>query len=145
MPRMTFVVVLLCLAGGAPAQTLYHCRTHGVSSYQQSPCPASSRMVSSMQTIPEPVPTESQRRMRAEQAVQDRAESAFLSHSAGTDAGTANGSKRAHAATHRLPQRSACQDARATRTAALEVVGLKRTYDMLQRLDQTVADACRHG
>jgi hypothetical protein len=143
MPRMTFVVVLLCLTGLAHAQTLYQCRAHGISSYQQSPCPETSRTVNSFETIPEPAPTESQRRARVEQAEQDRAESAFLSHSAGTDRGPANARNPTRRPASRRPtQRSACQEARTTRSASLKAVGLNRTYDMLHNLDQSVYDAC---
>src|SRR6476620_1368058 len=102
MTRMTFVVALLWLTGVAHAQTLYHCRADGISSYQQSPCPASARMVSSIETIPEPAPTESQQRARAQQAEQGRIESAFLSHSAGTDA-AASRPNRARKATRGVP------------------------------------------
>ena len=142
---MMFVVVLLCLGGMARAQTLYHCRSHGVSSYQQSPCPASSRMVGSMETVPEPAPSDSQRRARIEQAEQDRAESAFLSHSAGTDYGSQQIRSRARRVSVRPPQRNACQDARTAQSTALKALGLKRTYGELQSLDQAVAAACRHG
>lgn len=143
MPRMTVVAMLLCVTGAGNAQTLYHCRAHGISSYQQSPCPASTRMVSSIETIPEPAPTESQRRARIEQADQDRAESAFLSHSAGTDRASAITRIPTRRLASRSPtQRSACQEARATRSASLKAVGLNRTYDMLHNLDQSVYDAC---
>ena len=145
MPRMTFVVMLLCLTGIAHAQTLYHCRAHGISSYQQSPCAASARMVSSFETTPEPAPTESQQRARIKQAEQDRAGSAFLSHSAGTDGSLSNRPQRPRKVTRHSPQRSACQEARSARQAALESIGLDRTYDLRHNLDQSVAAACRRG
>lgn len=102
-------------------------------------------MVSSIETIAEPAPTESQRRARIEQAEQGRVESAFLSHSAGTDAGSSSRPDRARKVIRHLPKRSACQEARAARNAALEALGLNRTYDMLRNLDQSVADACRRS
>jgi hypothetical protein len=145
MPRMMFVVMLLCEAGAAHAQTLYHCRAHGVSSYQQSPCPSSSRTVSSIETNPEPAPTESQRRAQVAQAEQDRAESAFLSHSAGTDSRPANNRSAVRRTSWRSPQRSACQEARAARSASLKAVGLNRTYDMLRNLDESVTEACKRS
>ena len=40
-------------------------------------------------------------------------------------------------------KRAACQTARATRESTLAVVGLNRTYDLLQRLDSMVRDACK--
>lgn len=40
-------------------------------------------------------------------------------------------------------KRAACQRARATRESALAAVGLNRTYDLLQRLDSMVRDACK--
>lgn len=144
MPRTMLVFVLLCLGGMAHARTLYHCRAHGISSYQQSPCPSSSRLVDSMETVPEAAPSESQRRDRMEQVEEDRAESAFLSRSAGTDFRSTT-VRSARSAAGRQPQRNACQEARTARNAALKALGLKRTYDMLQSLDQSVANACRHG
>ena len=145
MPRPVFVFVLLCLGGMAHAQTLYHCRAHGVSSYQQSPCPASSRLVDSMQTVPEAAPSESQRRARIEQAEQDRAESAFLSHSAGTDYGATTSRSRTRSVSGRTTPRNACQEARTAKAAALKALGLNRSYDMLRSLDQSVANACLRG
>jgi hypothetical protein len=142
---MVFVSVLLCLGGMARAQTLYHCRAQGVSSYQQSPCPASSRMVGSVETAPEHAPSESQRRARIERAEEDRAESAFLSHSAGTDNGTTKSPGRKGRVSGRTSQRNACQEARTAKSTALKALGLKRSYDVLQSLDRSVADACRHG
>jgi hypothetical protein len=144
MPRMTFFVMLLCLAGVARAQTLYHCRAHGISSYQQSPCPASARMVSSIETIPEPALTESQQRALVKQGEQGRVESAFLSHSAGTDANPSSIPKRARRVSG-PPHRSACQEARTARKVAIEAAGLDRTYAMLHNLDQSVAVACRRS
>ena len=145
MPRMALVSILLSVAGMAQAQTLYRCRAHGVDSYQQSPCPGFSRMVGSIETVPEPEPTEMQRRARIEQAEQDRAESAFLSHSAGTDRGAAISRNPVRGTSRHLPQRRPCQEARATRNASLKAVGLNRTYDLLRNLDESVSEACRHG
>ena len=137
--------------GAADAQTLYKCASRTGNSYQQSPCAASSRLVESMVTVPEPRPTAAQLAEHARKAEQDRAESAFLSHLAGTDQipmpyrapryasrSTARGRRSSH-------DGDRCRLAKATRKTTMQAVGLGRTYDLLRRLDAEVSEACAHG
>ncbi|WP_159015842.1 hypothetical protein [Cognatiluteimonas profundi] len=149
MRRITLAVAL-CLAGTAHCQTLYRCVHGGIDSYQQSPCPPSSRTVSATEVAPEAPPTDVERRRRLDKAEQDRAESAFLSHQAGTD--QASVSRRS--ASHRLPRRQtsgrsrdgdSCEAARIASNAARKALGLGRTYNDLQRLDESVRAACSRG
>jgi hypothetical protein len=135
------MVVVLLLAGAADAQTLYKCVSKEMVSYQQTPCPPSARTVRSIQTAPEPPPTATQLAEQRRKAQQDRAESAFLSHLAGTDQPrSARVSPRRIAA--RDPRKSACDAAKKSREHTLRAVGLDRSLDLLRRLDDEVAEAC---
>jgi len=152
---MRRIATAACIAaafqlGTADAQTLYKCASRTGNSYQQSPCAASSRLVESMVTMPEPSPSAAQLAERARKAEQDRAESAFLSHLAGTDQiPTSYRAPRYARSTARVtrstPNGRDCQLAKATRKATLQAVGLSRTYDLLRRLDDEVGNACGHG
>jgi hypothetical protein len=145
MRRIAMVAVLL-LAGAADAQTLYKCVSRGMTSYQQTPCPPWARTVRSIQTVPEPPLTAAQRTEQRQKAQQDRTESAFLSHQAGTDQGRFR-----RVSTYRSPSttafrdkpKGACDAARSSREQTLRAVGLNRNIDLSRRLDDAVAEACR--
>lgn len=151
---MKSIFTAACLAAafqitGSQAQTLYKCASRAGNSYQQSPCAASSRMVESMVTVPEPPPSAAQTAQRLRKAEQDRAESAFLSHLAGTDqmASTSRAPRyeRSSGVARRATRSDECKLAKATRKATLQAVGLSRTYELLRRLDEDVSNACVHG
>jgi len=145
-------VAVTCIAavfqlGAAQSQTLYKCASRTGNSYQQSPCGASSRMLESMVTVPEPPPSAAQLAEQARKAEQDRAESAFLSHLAGTDQLSmpyrASRYRRASSAPARRDAHGDdCGLAKATRKSTLQAVGSSRTYELLRRLDDEVAKAC---
>ena len=152
---MRRIVTAACMAaafqlGAAHAQTLYKCTSRAGNSYQQTPCAAPSRMLESMVTAPEPAPSAAQLAERFRKAEQDRVESAFLSHLAGTDRSSipARGGRYVRSPS-RVARRDssgdACRLAKATRKATLQAVGLGRTYDLLRTLDEAVATACTGG
>jgi len=151
---MRRIAIATCIAatfqlGAADAQTLYKCASRTGNSYQQSPCAAASRLVESMVTMPEPGPSAAQLAERARKAEEDRAESAYLSHLAGTDQiAMSYRTPRYARSTARVGRGSRnddCRLARATRKATLQAVGLNRTYDLLRRLDDEVSKACGRG
>jgi hypothetical protein len=139
-------MAMLLLASTAHAQTLYKCVSKGVTSYQQTPCPLGSWTVRSFQTVPEPPPTPAQRAEQRRQAQQDRVESAFLSHLAGTDQPRSPRVSRdrspSRMATGDKPK-GACDSAKRSREHTLRAVGLDRNIDLSRRLDDDVAEACR--
>ena len=144
--RWIAMVVMLLLAGAGHGQTLYKCVSRDLTSYQQTPCPLSARTISSIQTVPEPPPTPAQRAERRLKAHEDRAESAFLSHLAGTDEPPfigASAYRRASRVATRGKQTSACNTAKKSRERTLRAVGLNRNLDLLRRLDDNVAEACQ--
>lgn len=152
---MRWIAIAVCVAascqiGAARGQTLYECASRAGHSYQQSPCPPSARTVRSMATVPEPPPSAAQLAARARKAEQDRAESEFLSHLAGTDivptSYRRNPRIRSSARNVRKsPQDDGCRLAKANRKTTLQAVGLSRNYDLLQRLDDEVRTACGGG
>lgn len=148
---MRRIVVIACIAaafppGTASAQTLYKCASRMGNSYQQAPCAASSRTLESMDIAPEPPPSADQLAQRQRKAEQDRAESAFLSHLAGTDQMPASYRPTRYARMPRVARSTTrsddCRLAKAARKTTLESVGLNRTYDLLRRLDEQVSKAC---
>lgn len=137
---VAMVAVLSC--GAVSAQSVQRCvAPNGTVSYQDAPCAAGSRTSGSWDARPEPAPTPEQLRQRELQRQQARAESDFLSRRAGTDR-LDRGSPRVA----RIPQdagKARCDAARAQRERTLDMVGLKRTFDLLRKLDEQVREACR--
>lgn len=132
------VLVLLC--GEVRAQSVHKCvGGDGAVSYQSGPCPAGSREAKSWQAPPDPPPDARRQRELEEKRRRDREESEYLSRRAGTD--RAPGAARSRTAS--TPTASACEAAKAQRQRTLDGIGLKRTYDLLTRLDEQVRQACR--
>lgn len=134
--------VLASVASVASANTVHKCiGPGGAVSYQDAPCAPGFREGGNWTADPEPAPTPAQMQARERRQQQDRAESDFLSRRAGTDR---SGGNRAQASrVIRSPAPSACEAARARRQKTLDNVGLKRTFDLLRKLDEQVRDACR--
>ena len=145
MRRIAIVIALLGI-GGANAQMLYQCAARAGNIYQQTPCPATTRTVRTMETSPEPPPTPEQLAERAQKLAQDRAESAFLSHQAGTDRlpTTMRGVRSLRRGSVVAGAVDQCSAAKTRRAHLLRSVGLDRTMELLSRLDDEVADACAH-
>jgi hypothetical protein len=161
--RWIAIAASLLLAGAADAQTLYKCVSGKSTSYQQAPCPRTARLVRSIETTPEPPLTAMQLAEQARKAKMDREESAFLSHLAGTDqtrtayrssrnrssgyGSSGYGSSGSRSANRFLaqrdPQRDGCSAAKVARDYALHAAGLGRTFELLRRLDDDVAEACK--
>ncbi|WP_342315479.1 DUF4124 domain-containing protein [Lysobacter sp. FW306-1B-D06B] len=128
-------------SASATAQTVYKCvDAGGKASYQSAPCDGRIHEAARWDAVPEPPPTAEQLRSRLLAREHDRAESEFLSRRAGT--ASARVARNGRATGGATPP-SACAAARETREQTLERVGLKRTYDLLSRLDEQVRKACR--
>src|SRR4249919_3995078 len=133
MRRIAFpCAIALLFASGADAKTLYKCVSRDGVSYQQTPCRTAARTVRTIETTPEPPPTPAELAALDRKARQDRAESALLSHLAGTDRlatvqrGSAPSNLRRHAG-NRSRNDTACQAAKVKREHTLQRVGLDRT------------------
>lgn len=145
MRRIALLVALLA-SGTAGAQTLYKCVSASATSYQQAPCPRTSRTARMFDVDPEPPLTAAERADDAARREQARVESAFLSHMAGTDQ-LDTGMRSSRRRRPRVASRSGrvverCDAAKATRAAVLRSIGLARTIDVLRKLDDDVSQAC---
>lgn len=133
--------MLVALCAPAQAQVVHKCvGATGTISYQDAPCSEGSRERGSWEAAPEPPPSAEQLRAQEERRRSGREESEFLSRRAGTSGNVASRT------TARRPLRasgpSSCDAAKAKRQRRLDAVGLKRTYELLQKLDEEVRAAC---
>lgn len=140
--RGLLVAATLLLSCTAQAETLFKCVGKGKAiSYQSQPCAPGQSVAKSMDYVPEPPPTPQQRRAMYLREQRDKAESAYLSGLAGTSR-----SRKSYATGTRLPaeqSNAACEAAKRSRQQVLDQIGLSRTYELLQRLDEDVRAACR--
>ena len=128
MHRLPMLGLLLLLATPALAETLYRCVARdGAISYQSQPCMASARLDRVVEYRPEPV-------ANVERSPAGPPSTRRASRP-GPRAATAGHAPRATPADR-------CRAARTKRDAALERLGLKRTYAQLSRLDASVRAAC---
>lgn len=142
MLRQGVVLALLLASSSASAQYVHKCiGKDGAVSYQSDPCPADAKQPKVWNAPPELPPTNAELWRRYYQKKQGEADSHYLSRLAGTSrGGTASG--------HRIRQDGArnqaqCDAAKASREQTLAAVGMLRTYELLQRLDENVREACR--
>lgn len=144
MRRIAVVTIALSCVSIGHAQTLYQCAGHDGNSYQQTPCAASVHLVRTLETLPEPPPSREQLEARDRKAAQDRAESAFLSHLAGTDMVSYVRSNRTRSRLTSGGHPDRCGRAKTIRAQRLADISLGRTVDLLRRLDADVAAACQN-
>lgn len=142
--RQGIVLLAALFFGSASAQQVYKCvGKGGAVSFQSAPCDASQKSVKSWEARPEPPPTAEELRQRHRQQRQGEAESRYLSRLAGTDRRSGGNASGHFIGTEGAGTRTACERAKRERQAVLDRVGLKRTYDLLQRLDAQVHQACK--
>ncbi|GAB3094284.1 DUF4124 domain-containing protein [Lysobacter terrae] len=125
MRKMMVMVMLLLISGVAHADTMYRCvdKSGGVA-YQDHPCGSEATQTRTVEFTPERVPVYRPPKQSASTRVSHR--------------GAASG---AHVPIE--PSSTACESAKARREKALRKAGLKRTYRLLQQLDEDVRSACR--
>lgn len=124
-------VALAMMAAPAPAQTVQKCiAVDGHVTLTSDACGAGERLAASYGAVPEPV-------------VEAAARTRPVAESRPSRGGARSGPRRGGSATRakRAPDR--CQAARERRERTLQRVGLKRTFDLLRRLDDEVWQACR--
>lgn len=136
------LVLALFVSMPASAQHLYRCIDYqGAVSIQDKPCPAAARETKRVE-LHAYEETATSRAARA-----DAIERARASREAGgfKPAATAPSRRQASRSSPWAPDRNnqACENAKAHRKRTLEILGLKRTYDDLQRLDEGVRRACK--
>jgi hypothetical protein len=129
------LAIALCQPVARAQGVIYKCvGAKGAIAYQNSPCPADAavRLVKPYVNIPhDPYLEEKVRRDRV--ALDQR-----KWWSQGSYGGSAG-----HGGSSVPPKIQRCRDARARRQSTLDAWGLARTYDLLQRLDREVWEACK--
>lgn len=123
------LLVLLLLAGNTHAEVLYRCVSGtGAVSWQATPCAKGMRIMKTIEYTPDApaaVPVPDIKRTT-------------------TTRSTSRASTRYRVSARTIRSKpDACARARQQREATLQRVGLKRTYDLLSKLDADVRAVCR--
>lgn len=135
---LSFIFFTACTAN---AQQVYKCVSGSEVSYQSAACNGTQKIVRQWEATPEPEPTADEPRQRQLKSQRDHAESAQLGRAAGTYRTRSTSSQRNSRS--RKSSMSPCDNAKARREAKLRSVGLKRTFDLLRKLDDAVNEACK--
>lgn len=140
--RAAIVVSLIYLiASNAGAQQqVYKCVRGNEVSYQSAACDGTQKVARKWEATPDPRPTADELRQRQSGIQRDR-EPAQSSRAAGE--GRQRSGRNPRSPGSRKSGLSRCDAAKARREAKLQSVGLKRTFDLLRRLDDAVNEACK--
>lgn len=140
--RQGIVLLAALIAGSASAQVVNRCvGKGGAVHFYSGPCPAGYAQTRSWDATPEAPPSNDELWRRYYQRKQAEADSQYLSQLAGTSGGTGATGHRVRQDGARNP--SACDAAKASRERTLQAIGMRRTYELLQALDNSVREACK--
>lgn len=137
--HVVFLSFIFFAASAANAQQVYKCVNGSEVSYQSAACYGTWKVARQWDATPEPAAD--QLRQHQPKSQRKRTESAQPSRTAGTDRTRSASNQRS--AGSRKSSLSRCDAAKARREAKLKSVGLKRTFDLLRKLDDTVNEACK--
>ena len=138
--RAAILLSMIFIAPMGHAQQVYKCVKGREVSYQSAPCDDTQRIAKQWDATPEPEPSADELRMRDARRQRDEAGSAQPRRATGTRR-VRSGSSRNYSSINIGDAR--CDAAKARREAKLKSVGLKRTFDLLRKLDDAVYDACK--
>ena len=127
--------ILLLFAPPGKGQQVYKCAEGREVSYQSAPCDGSQRLVKQWEAAPEPDPPAAELRHRQAKPGRDDTDSKPRNRT--------RSESRAGAISPISAAGNRCKAAKARREAKLVSVGLKRTFDLLRKLDDAVHEACR--
>lgn len=139
--RAMILLSMVLLAPAGNAQQVYKCAKGKDVSYQSTPCDGTQKTLRQWDATPEPEPSVEDIRQHQFKSGRERAESAQLSRAAGTDRPRSVRSVRRSGRDRSSMSR--CDTAKSRRDAKLKAVGLKRTFDLLRKLDDAVNEACK--
>lgn len=131
MHRMLLAILLPMFWATAHAQQVYKCTDGSQVSYQSLPCEGAQRTLRRWDATPEPVPAGAQAGPAAKAHAMPARKSSLRRTTAGSTRSRPDSAE------------SRCQAAKSKREAKLRAVGLKRTFDLLRKLDEAVYAACR--
>jgi len=139
--RQGLLLTAALMCGSVSAQVVNKCvGKGGAVGFYSGPCPAGYQQAKTWDAKPEAPPTNEELWRRYYERKQGEADSRYLSKLAGTS--------RTGATVHRVRldggrNAAACDAAKASRESTLTAVGMRRTYELLQQLDNNVREACR--
>ncbi len=137
------ILCLLLLASAADAQHVYKCVNGRDVSYQSAPCEVGQQLARQWEASPEPAPTaELVARQRLIQAQGER-ESAYLRSLARGTGKKVRPRRATGVAISAARDGDRCAKAKKHRDDTERRLGLKRTFESMQRLSQMVSEACR--
>lgn len=131
--HLPILLLLLSIALPAQAQQVYKCAKGKDIAYQSRPCDPSQQTVRQWDATPEPVAVVTE----PEPATKPARTSARTSKPRSPASSNRNVRPRID------PADARCNAAKARRDARLKAVGLKRTFDLLRKLDDAVNEACK--
>lgn len=137
--RIVVLSLLFFIAPPGNAQQIHKCVKGREVSYQSAPCDATQSLVKQWDATPEPSTAELGHNQ--EKRRQYEAKSAQTGRAAG-ERRTRSGSRAGRKSSINAADKR-CNAAKARREAKLASVGLKRTFDLLRKLDDTVHEACK--
>lgn len=131
--HLPILLLLLSITLPAHAQQVYKCAKGKDVAYQSRPCDPSQQTVRQWEATPDPVALVSEPGPAAKPARKSASTSKPRS--------PARANRNARPRTD--PADARCNAAEARRDARLKAVGLKRTFDLLRKLDDAVNEACK--
>lgn len=140
--KRIFTLAMLMLAFDAHAQQVYKCVDRsGNVAYQSDPCSQTQTTARTWEAMPDPVPDGSGPASVMAPVSKPRSAAAYPRSSASRWKG--RGTIGAAIPVENGGNSRSCEAAKASRTQTLERVGLKRTFELLRKLDDAVHRACK--
>ena len=136
--RGTVLALIFFITPAGNAQQVYKCVKGTDVCYQSLPCAETHSTVKQWEAVPEPAPMATGLHTRQRQS---RAGSAQLERASGDDRKRSVRRTSKTSSINTADRR--CSAAKARREAKLASVGLKRTFDLLRKLDDAVHEACK--
>lgn len=137
------LAALLTLPMAARSQQVYKCVDGSAASYQSVPCARGERLVRQWEAAPDPPPSREAIENQEEAKAQGKRESQYLRGLA-SRASTGPRRPRATGATISAARDGErCTSAKKRRDDTERRLGLKRTFETIQRLSRLVSEACR--
>ena len=139
--RAEILSLLLFIAPAGNAQQIHKCVKGREVSYQSAACDATQHLVKQWNAVPESELAASDFSPARAERPQHGAKSAQIRRAA-SDGRVRSGRRSATRAPINAADKR-CDTAKARREAKLVSVGLKRTFDLLRKLDDAVHEACK--
>jgi len=139
--RVAILSLFFLIASAGNAQQIHKCMKGKEVSYQSAACDASQSLVKQWDATPEPEPSAVE--LGHEQAKHRQGDVKSTQFGRAASARRIRSGNRAGKKSPVNAADKRCDAAKARREAKLISVGLKRTFDLLRKLDDAVHEACK--